>query len=392
MLMYCVQVRGLESTLKQKSDEIEIVRRERQIVEETYRRQLASVFERPPVYAPQPAYASAPVTIERPDRATIAELVAEQQKTASQRAQIDALQAQINALQGRHGQVNDAQSEVEHLRKKNQKLKVKLATEAEAFEVRERQFHQQLYDMDAGWQERERAWDERLGQAQVRVTKLEAEMHKFGGLTDKDLDALCVDLESMCEELRSATPGTESYVPAVSGDFRVRLNHYLTFIQARTRSLVRERAKFKEALRGIEVDKQYLATELQNKHDQLRRLTQLHAAEKASLLNTTVPTGAATAHAETVTVRRVASVDSDSRPSTAGISPIDEVRDVRARANGVVDAVEGARRALNESHDWARRLQHGDRVAGRMDESYAEWSERLRQTRPNPNWASSLRD
>ena len=228
------------------------------------------------------------------------------------------------------------------------------------------------------------------------MAKLEAALHKYGGLTDRDLDALCVDLESMCEELRAATPGTESYVPAVSGDYRVRLNHYLTFIQARSRSLVRERAKFKEALRGVEVDKQYLATELQNKHDQLRRLTQLHAAEKATLLNTTISGGGAaattTTNTESVAVRRVAAVESDSRPSTTGISPIDEVRDVRARANGVVDAVEGARRALNESHDWARRLQHGDRAAHRMDESYAEWTERLRQSRPNPTWASSLRD
>ena len=220
------QVQQLEGVVRSKQDEIDATRREVHIIEESYRRQLASMETR---MVPPP-----PITIERADPRVVSELAAEQGKSAHLASQLSVLQEKLQSL--------TRQQQDEH------------------------------------------ALQRRLDQALDDVEHLQAETSGARKQT-AELTVACADFEALCNEINAQTTGADPVLPVPSRDPLIRLGQYATFLQGRMRHLVRERARLKEEIKTLGVDKTYLTTELQNKQDQVRRLSLLHQEEKALLLD-----------------------------------------------------------------------------------------------------------
>eukprot|EP00042_Codosiga_hollandica_P024783 m.106175 g.106175 ORF g.106175 m.106175 type:complete len:598 (+) comp51674_c0_seq1:18-1811(+) len=280
-----VQIKQLEAINKQRQDDIDTLKRESSSAEDTYRRQLHFIQETQSRFIgfPMPAY-----SIDRPDRQMMGDLIAEQQRASSLQRQSEQLQSQNVQLQAT---VKSLQDEVSSTQRKLAKAKSKAEHLSEDVTEREESLRSQMQHLDSTWSQKTLTLEADLEAARNRIASLDLELQsatspsKLNGLRESEVSALCADLEALCEELVASLPASAgSYVPSAPADLRVRLNHYLSFIQTKVRLLVRERNKLRESIKAADIDRGYLASELENKNEQVRRLTALHQEERAALL------------------------------------------------------------------------------------------------------------
>ena len=142
-----------------------------------------------------------------------------------------------------------------------------LATQLSAAEASVQSLTTQLAALDRGWSEKHAALQRRLDDAEG---------------TARSAGTLCADLEALARLLDPHHD--EAALPSAAGMLG-RAAGWLAVIDRRARALVRDCARLRDERKTLAVDKEYLATELQSKVEQVRRLSALHQEEKTLLLD-----------------------------------------------------------------------------------------------------------